>query len=140
MEKDSKMINKGKRTLALAMTGTLLIGTCMLPTRAAMVATEQPLEGVNVVLEEYCNEVLGGKALAQITGQTTASSPAVTETPAPTEAPQLPETSDVDDEKDEVEEHVELNLNYSRLGIATNVDTYLNVRKNRRQMQRSSVK
>lgn len=129
MEKDSNMMNKGKRTLALAMTGTLLIGTCMLPTRAAMVATEQPIEGVNVVLEEYCNEVLGGKALAQITGQATASNPAVTETPAPTAEPQTPKTPDVDDEKDEVEEHVELNLNYSRLGIATNVDTYLNVRK-----------
>ncbi len=38
----------------------------------------------------------------------------------PTAAPEETQKSD---------EHVKLNLNYSRLGVATKVDTYLNVRK-----------
>ena len=124
------MMNKGKKIMALAMTGTMLIGTIVLPVRAAMIASEEPIEGVNVVLEEYCDEVVASNAAAQISDVEAATDQAVQEavqTPAPTPVQQ--ETADVDDEQDEVEGHVELNLNYSRLGIASNVDTYLNVRK-----------
>lgn len=120
-------MNKWKRTLALTMTGALLAGAIVLPVRAAIVASEEPVEGANVVLEEYCEGVLGGTVVAQATDLLTASGSAVDAEATPTPAPQEPES--VEDEKDEVEGHVELNLNYSRLGIASNVDTYLNVRK-----------
>ncbi len=123
------MMNKGKRIMAIAMTGAMLTGRLVLPVRAAMWASEdpgaggsgvveEPVEGVNVVLEEYCDEVVESPA---------ATDQAVQASPVPT--PVLQDSTGLDEEEDEVEGHVELNLNYSRLGIASNVDTYLNVRK-----------
>ena len=112
------MMNKGKRIMAIAMTGAMLTGMIVLPVRAAILASEEPVEGVNVVLEEYCDEVVESPA---------ATDQAVQASPVPT--PVLQDSTGLDEEEDEVEGHVELNLNYSRLGIASNVDTYLNVRK-----------
>lgn len=124
------MMNKGKKIMALAMTGTMLIGTIVLPVRAAMIASEEPIEGANVVLEEYCDELVASTAAVAVqTSEAESATGQAVQEAVPTPAPETQGFVDVDDEKDEVEGHVELNLNYSRLGIASNVDTYLNVRK-----------
>lgn len=120
------MMNKGKRALALAMAGALLVGAIVLPARAAMVAKDEAVEGANVLLERYCDDVAGGVLIAQSTELLTGT---VSDAAIAGEEPQVPDPADVDNEADEVEEHVKLNLNYSRLGIASKVDTYLNVRK-----------
>lgn len=88
-----------------------------MPVRAAFLATEKPIAGANVVVEEFCQNVANG----------TVSQEAVAAEPDPAAAmevqPDIPEqTAEPEDE------HVKLNLNYSRLGIASKVDTYLNVR------------
>lgn len=49
-------------------------------------------------------------------------------TAVPTAAPASEQTADTAKKTDK-DTHVELNLNYSRLGVANKVDTYLNVRK-----------
>lgn len=97
--------------------GVLAVGIIAVPVSAAMVATDQPLSGAAVVVDEYCNQVANGavtSAAVSVTPEPTA------EEPQPTAAPEETQKSD---------EHVKLNLNYSRLGVATKVDTYLNVRK-----------
>lgn len=118
------MMNKWKKTMALAVSGALLLGTVVIPIRAAIVASEEQVEGANVVIDQYCDDVAAGTVVAQApellsTERVQAAAP----TPTPTAAPAAtPETKKEDT-------HVELNLNYSRLGIANKVDTYLNVRK-----------
>ena len=97
--------------------GVLAAGIISVPVRAAFLATEQPIAGANVVVEEFCQNVANG----------TVSQEAVAAEPDPAAAmevqPDIPEqTAEPEDE------HVKLNLNYSRLGIASKVDTYLNVR------------
>ena len=97
--------------------GVLAAGIISVPVRAAFLATEKPIAGANVVVEEFCQNVANG----------TVSQEAVAAEPDPAAAmevqPDIPEqTAEPDDE------HVKLNLNYSRLGIASKVDTYLNVR------------
>lgn len=95
----------------------LAAGIISVPVRAAFLATEKPIAGANVVVEEFCQNVANG----------TVSQEAVAAEPDPAAAmevqPDIPEqTAEPEDE------HVKLNLNYSRLGIASKVDTYLNVR------------
>ena len=97
--------------------GVLAAGIISVPVRAAFLATEKPIAGANVVVEEFCQNVANG----------TVSQEAVAAEPDPAAAmevqPDIPEqTAEPEDE------HVKLNLNYSRLGIASKVDTYLNVR------------
>ncbi len=126
------MMNNWKRTAALALTGALFTGTIILPARAAMLASEQQVEGAIVVVDKYCDDVASGMLLPQSAELLAVSESAVNVPPAETpETEQTPqqnkEEAVVDEEKEP--EHVELNLNYSRLGIASNVDTYLNVRK-----------
>lgn len=116
------MMNKWKKTMALAVSGALLLGTVVIPIRAAIVASEEQVEGANVVIDQYCDDVAAGTVVAQApellsTERVQAAAPTPTAAPAAT-----PETKKEDT-------HVELNLNYSRLGIANKVDTYLNVRK-----------
>ncbi|MCI5882537.1 MAG: SH3 domain-containing protein, partial [Eubacterium sp.] len=96
--------------------GILAMGILAVPVRAAMIATDKPLSGAAVVVDEYCDQVANG----------TVSNAAVSVPPEVTEAPVQTPESEATEEK---EEHVKLNLNYSRLGVATKVDTYLNVRK-----------
>lgn len=111
------MMNKKKWISSLIVLGTLVIGTIIIPTRAETVATEQPVEGGNVLLEKYCKNVANGALDAQPV-EVLASNNA---TPTPVPSVQPTDTS--------ANSHVELNLNYSRLGVANKVDTYLNVRK-----------
>lgn len=118
------MMNKMKKILAFSIAGVLLVGTIIAPIQAAMVASEEQVEGANVLIDEYCNNVAAGTVVAQapelLTSRQTpaAATPAPAVTPKPTAKPAAAKSA-----------HVELNLNYSRLGIANKVDTYLNVRK-----------
>lgn len=97
--------------------GVLAVGIIAVPVSAAMVATDKPLSGASVVVDEYCNQVANG---AVTSAAVSVTPEAVVEESQPTAAPEETQKSD---------EHVKLNLNYSRLGVATKVDTYLNVRK-----------
>ena len=60
-------------------------------------------------------------------------------TAVPTAAPVSEQTADTAKETDK-DTHVELNLNYSRLGVANKVDTYLNVRKKPSESGKNSRK
>ena len=40
--------------------GVLAVGIIAVPVSAAMVATDQPLSGASVVVDEYCNQVANG--------------------------------------------------------------------------------
>lgn len=111
------MKNNGKRLCALAVTGALIMGSVW-SVQAAVVATEEPVEGANVLLEQYCTNVANGTLQPKTADALTAANV----TPAPQKAVQ-------EKPQEEEETHVELNLNYSRLGVANKVDTYLNVRK-----------
>ncbi|MCH5265890.1 MAG: C40 family peptidase [Lachnospiraceae bacterium] len=115
------MMNKWKKTLALAISGILIVGTIVAPIQAAMVGTVEQIEGANVLLDQYCGDVASGYVLAQTPELLMAEQP--TATPAPSATPSA------EPAKEETSGHVELNLNYSRLGIANKVDTYLNIRK-----------
>lgn len=97
--------------------GVLAVGIIAVPVSAAMVATDQPLSGASVVVDEYCNQVANGAV----------TSAAVSVTPEP--VVEEPQQTAAPEETQKSDEHVKLNLNYSRLGVATKVDTYLNVRK-----------
>lgn len=97
--------------------GVFAVGIIAVPVSAAMVATDQPLSGAAVVVDEYCDQVANG---AVTSAAVSATPEPVVEESQPTAAPEETQKSD---------EHVKLNLNYSRLGVATKVDTYLNVRK-----------
>lgn len=97
--------------------GVLAVGIIAVPVSAAMVATDQPLSGASVVVDEYCDQVANGAVTSAAVSVTPEP---VVEEPQPIAAPEETKKED---------EHVKLNLNYSRLGVATKVDTYLNVRK-----------
>lgn len=105
------------------MAGMLVL--CMATTgNAANVASEEQVEGANVVIDEYCVKVAAGAVAAQSSEMLTGVG---SEEPNQTDTEEKTEEEKKDETKEE--EHVELNLNYSRLGIANKVDTYLNVRK-----------
>lgn len=112
-----------KRYAKYVVAGALAAGILAVPVRAAFLASEVPIEGANVVVEEYCQNVANG----------TVSEPAVEAAPdqqAPDETAVEPVPTPVTEKEEESGDgHVNLNLNYSRLGIASKVDTYLNVRK-----------
>ncbi len=112
------MQNKWLRNGAGVLGAVMLVGCIVVPIHAAVIATEEPMAGANVALEQYCSDVANG---------VTAAAPvdSITPTPQPAETPKPDEKK----EKSEENNHVALNLNYSRLGIASKVDTYLNVRK-----------
>lgn len=108
-----------KRYVKYAAIGVLAAGIISVPVRAAFLATEKPIAGATVVVEEYCQNVANG-AVSQPAVEAAAEQEATVD---PTE-PIAPEVTEEPED-----EHVNLNLNYSRLGIASKVDTYLNVRK-----------
>lgn len=107
-----------KRYLKYAVAGVLAAGLISIPVKAAFLAAEQPIAGANVVVDEYCENVANG----------TVSQQAVQAVAAPEQTTPQPEAAEPENTESE-DEHVKLNLNYSRLGIASKVDTYLNVRK-----------
>lgn len=118
------MMNKWKKTGVIALAGALLLSA--VPARAAILATEEPVEGANVVIDKYCVEVAAGTVAAEspeILAGAESEAPAAAQTAVP-EATAAPGDGINRDENG----HVELNLNYSRLGVANKVDTYLNVR------------
>lgn len=101
------------------MAGVLAAGLISIPVKAAFIATEQQIAGANVVVDEYCQSVASG--VVQETSVETE--------PAPEQTPAQPEVTPAPQPEDDNDGHVKLNLNYDRLGIASKVDTYLNVRK-----------
>lgn len=110
------MRNSWKRICSIMLLGGMVLGSVW-TIQASVVATEEQVEGANVVLEQYCRNVANGTLEAQEPEKLASA-----ETTAAPEASAQPETEETE------ESHVELNLNYSRLGIANKVDTYLNVR------------
>jgi cell wall-associated NlpC family hydrolase len=116
-------MNKWKRTSAAAVAAALMLGMIAVPVHAAIVASEESVEGANVVIDKYCDEVAAGVVVAQTSEALTGTGSAVTAEPDTTE-----ETETEQKEEETKESHVNLNLNYSRLGIANKVDSYLNVR------------
>ncbi len=112
-----KVLNK--RYVKFAVAGVLAAGLISIPVKAAFIATEQQIAGANVVVDEYCQNVASG--VVQETSVETE--------PAPEQTPAQPEVTPAPQPEDDNDGHVKLNLNYSRLGIASKVDTYLNVRK-----------
>lgn len=118
------MINKWKKTGAIALACALVLGV-VIPGRAAVVATEEQVEGANVVIDQYCIKVAAGTVVAESFEALAGTGSAVVAEPEEPVKTEEPKKSEVEAAK---EGHVELNLNYSRLGIANKVDTYLNVR------------
>ena len=119
------MINKWKKTVALTMLGSLAFSIIMIPVHAAVVAREEQVKGANVVIDKYCGDVVAGTVVAQSAEVLTAVQPVAEQAQATAVPTAVPEPTEAPVE----DTHVELNLNYSRLGIANKVDTYLNVRK-----------
>ena len=116
-EEGNKMKKYGKKLFALALASGLIVGS-VCSVQAAMVGSEEQVEGATVLLEQYCSNVANGSVDAKASEVLVASEPNVTAV----------QTADTAKETDK-DTHVELNLNYSRLGVANKVDTYLNVRK-----------
>ncbi len=112
-----KVLNK--RYVKFAVAGVLAAGLISIPVKAAFIATEQQIAGANVVVDEYCQSVASG-VVQEASAETG---------PAPEQMPAQPEVTPAPQPEDDNDGHVKLNLNYDRLGIASKVDTYLNVRK-----------
>ena len=124
-EEGNKMKKYGKKLFALALASGLIVGS-VCSVQAAMVGSEEQVEGATVLLEQYCSNVANGTVDAKTSEVLVASEPNATA--VPTAAPASEQTADTAKKTDK-DTHVELNLNYSRLGVANKVDTYLNVRK-----------
>lgn len=113
-----------RKYVKFAAVGMLAAGLLSVPVRAAFLATEQPIAGGNVVVEEFCQNVVNGTLSGQ--DAVLPEQPADSAQPPASDQPAVPEQPAQTDETED--DHVKLNLNYSRLGIASKVDTYLNVR------------
>lgn len=135
-----------KRLAVTGAAGALIVSfsiTGLSSVRAGMMATEEPVAGINISLEKFVlaevergviNPFIGldEAAVSQQDASVAAEDGTITaaEPEAGIEAEtgeQQPEDVDEGDEDEPIDEHVKLNLNYDRLGIAK-VDTYLNVR------------
>lgn len=115
------MKNNGKGLCALFLAGVLVLSVvCTI--QAATIATEEQVEGASVLLEQYCKKAAKGTIQPQAVEVLASLNP----TPVPSVQPQ-PQPATEPEEAEE--QHVQLNLNYDRLGVANKVDTYLNVRK-----------
>lgn len=106
--------------MALALVSGLIVGS-VCSVQAAMVGSEEQVVGATVLLEQYCSNVANGTVDAKTSEVLVASEPNATA--VPTAAPASDQTADTAKETDK-DTHVELNLNYSRLGVANKVDTY----------------
>ncbi len=105
------------RFIGIGAAAALVVCLVALPVHSSMVASEEHMAGGELVLDEYAENAVSGDAVRVVNTATPA--PVVTEAPDEEKKP----------EKTKEPEHVVLNLNYDRLGIANKVDTYLNVRK-----------
>jgi len=116
-----KINNSIKRNTIIGMVAALTFAFTLSSASATMIATEEPLAGINVPFFSFVRtEVETGVITPLTVGNVTFNG--INTVPAET----TPATDDLDEEE-KIDEHVKLNLNYDRLGIA-NVDTYLNVR------------
>lgn len=115
-----------KKAAVIGIAGAMLFTWGISSVSASIVSTEKPMAGINVQLDRFVVAEVETGVVRSITGVAAVQNIAVaSEQPAaqPTE-----EQQPVQDElKEEKDEHVKLNLNYDRLGIAK-VDNYLNVR------------
>lgn len=125
------MFNKSwiKRIAAMTMAGAMILSLGLPSARANMFATDQPFGGINITFDRFVQQevkpgFIGPLAMLAQADQNSGDI-------LPSEAAMVPEEVEAisEDEEDdtEIDEHVKLNLNYDRLGIA-DVDTYLNVR------------
>lgn len=58
-EEGNKMKKFGKKLFALALVSGLIVGS-VCSVQAAMVGSEEQVEGANVLLEQYCSNVANG--------------------------------------------------------------------------------
>ncbi len=107
---------KGKKIIPYLLLALGLFVIVAIPVRGAILSRVIPMAGGNVVVEEYCDHVVSGTITGNVVNVPIATGVSLDATPIPTMAPPVEDG------------HVKLNLNYSRLGIASKVDTYLNVR------------
>lgn len=132
-------ISRIKKITILSIAGALAFSWCITSVSAGMIATEKPLAGISLSLDRLVVAEVQAGAVMPLSGslaqQPQTDVQSQTDAQTADEAPAVDEGADtatpaVDDvdEKEEIDEHVKLNLNYDRLGIAK-VDTYLNVRK-----------
>ncbi|MCR5691790.1 MAG: C40 family peptidase [Eubacterium sp.] len=115
------MKNKVMRCAAALMLASFLVGTVVSATASKSNSEETQVAGANVVINDYCDMASHGKIEAETVEELSGVTPAAIE-----EEEEAVTELEVGTTKDG---HLELNLNYSRLGIANHVDTYLNVRK-----------
>lgn len=115
-----------KRYMKCALAGVLVAGVVAIPVKAVFLASEQPIAGANVVVDKYCENVANGTVSGEAVPVAAVAEEAYVE---PEATPVPAETTAPAQSKYTEDGHVKLNLNYSRLGIASKVDTYLNVRK-----------
>ncbi len=109
-----------KKAAILGVAGVALFTWGISSVSASIVSTEKPMAGINVQLNKFVVAEVEAGVVRSITGMNATQS--VQEAAVQTEQEVVQ-----DDLKEEKDEHVKLNLNYDRLGIAK-VDTYLNVR------------
>lgn len=118
-----------KKAAVIGIAGVMLFTWGISSVSASIVSTEKPMAGINVPLDRFVVAEVETGVVHSITGVAAAQNTAdVSEQPVeqPVEQPAEQEAAK-DELKEEKDEHVKLNLNYDRLGIAK-VDTYLNVR------------
>ncbi|MCR4605972.1 MAG: C40 family peptidase [Eubacterium sp.] len=115
-----------KRIAATATAGVFAVALCLTGIQAAAeaMAREEERSGAIVVVSDYCDKVADGELPATdpvlLAGGNNVTEPEVVEEEGP--------ATEIESAYSEGE-HVNLNLNYSRLGIANKVGNYLNVRK-----------
>jgi len=124
-----------KKITVLTLASAVVLSWCFGSVNAGMFTTEKPLAGMNKSLDKLvlaevqsgATSTLSNTLLQNIVSADTTTEEVPQEETAPSSTETPVEEDDVD-AVEEIDEHVKLNLNYDRLGIAK-VDTYLNVRK-----------
>lgn len=112
-----------KKAAVIGIAGAMLFTWGISSVSASIVSTEKPMAGINVPLDRFVVAEVETGVVRSITGVAATQNIAVA-SEQPAEQPQPPVQDELKEERDE---HVKLNLNYDRLGIAK-VDNYLNVR------------
>mgnify|MGYP002548194326 CR=1 FL=1 len=118
-----------KKAAVIGIAGVMLFTWGISSVSASIVSTEKPMAGMNVQLDRFVVAEVETGVVRSITGITAEQNTADDTTDDTTDVAEQPTEQEPvqDDLKEEKDEHVKLNLNYDRLGIAK-VDTYLNVR------------
>ena len=113
-----------KRIAATALSGCFVLALILTSVQAfaESVASEEEKSGAIVVVNDFCTKVADGQLPATDPLLLAGGTDLAEGEPATGPATEIQSAYDDGD-------HVNLNLNYSRLGIANKVDNYLNVRK-----------